>query len=146
MENEKIFCPVDGNYYDRYIKDEETGLNYEMETENYTYIPMLSLTEDEEEQELLKNPIRFYGSEWQKWMELNYPEKLVSLKIRGRWELIPRLVDKEAEELADILDKNYREKFPRPETTFMETATWEKMRLTSIRQTVMAEVVCKLRT
>ena len=54
-------------------------------------------------------------------MEMNYPEEILLLKESGRWEIIPRLIDREAWQMWELLRKQYAEKNPRPRT-FVEIA------------------------
>ena len=47
-------------------------------------------------EELMNTPIDRWGITWQRFMEVNYPEEIPLLKENGRWEVIPRLIDREA--------------------------------------------------
>jgi hypothetical protein len=58
---------------------------------------------------------------------------------------IAHKVNGEAEELFAILDTEYRKANPRPQT-FMETAAWEKTRMTFLDSQVMRDFVLELRT
>ena len=86
-------------------------------------------------EELLNNPIDRWGIAWQRFMETNYPKEIPLLKENGRWEIIPRLIDREAWQMWELLRKQYAEKNPRPRT-FVEIAAWEKTRSLVVEQEV----------
>lgn len=95
-------------------------------------------------EELMNNPIDRWGKEWQRFMETNYPEEIPLLKESGRWEIIPRLIDREAWQMWELLRKQYAEKNPRPRT-FVEIAAWEKTRSLVVEHEVMEQIVLQCR-
>ena len=141
-EVKQLWCEEDQKYYPTIV--ERNGTMYELDPKTWTYNEMVTINYTEEEQELLKNPIRRYGRAWQKFMEENYPYMIAPLQMQARYGIIARQVDKEAEEMAWNLSQKYLETHPRP-TTFLETAQWEKMKQLEIDNIVMTEVVLKVR-
>ncbi len=101
-------------------------------------------TENSEEQKLLKKPIGRWGRMWQEWVKTEYPSEVQIFITEGRWQIIPRIIDREAESRFRELDKRYRQENPRP-TTFTEIQSWEKMRLLAVEHQVMEEIVFRLR-
>ena len=95
-------------------------------------------------EELLNNPIDRWGIAWQRFMETNYPEEIPLLKENGRWEVIPRLIDREAWQMWELLLKQFAEKNPRLKT-FVEIAAWEKTRSLVVEQEVMKQIVLQCR-
>ena len=95
-------------------------------------------------EELIKTPIDRWGIAWQRFMETNYPEEIPLLKENSRWEVIPRLIDREAWQMWELLRKQYAERNPRPKT-FVEIVTWEKTRLLVIEHEVMEQIVLQYR-
>ena len=85
-----------------------------------------------------------WGVAWQRFMETNYPEEIPLLKESGRWEVIPRLIDREAWQMWELLRKQYAEKNPRPRT-FVEIAAWEKTRSLVVEHEVMEQIVLQCR-
>ncbi|MGN1108458.1 MAG: hypothetical protein ACI4RK_03665, partial [Oscillospiraceae bacterium] len=61
-----------------------------------------------------------------------------------KWELIPRQIDKEAEEMAWNMEQEYARNNPRP-TTFLEIAQWEKMKQLEVDHRVMTDLVLQHR-
>ena len=94
--------------------------------------------------ELMNSPIDRWGKEWQRFMETNYPEEIPLLKGNGRWEVIPRLIDREAWQMWELLRKQYAKKNPRPKT-FVEIAAWEKTRSLVVEHEVMEQIVLQCR-
>ena len=97
-----------------------------------------------EEQVLMQNPIDRRGQEWQKFMQMYYPEEIPTLQENQKWELIPRQIDKEAWKMWELLRKQYAAKNPRP-TTFLEIAEWEKKRTLIIEHEIMEQIVLQIR-
>lgn len=95
-------------------------------------------------EELLNNPIDRWGIAWQRFMETNYPEEIPLLKENGRWEVIPRLIDREAWQMWELLRKQYAAQNPRPKT-FVEIAAWEKTRSLIVEHEIMVQVVLQER-
>ena len=95
-------------------------------------------------EELMNTPIDRWGVAWQRFMETNYPEEIPLLKESGRWEVIPRLIDREAWQMWELLRKQYAEKNPRPRT-FVEIAAWEKTRSLVVEHEVMEQIVLQCR-
>lgn len=94
--------------------------------------------------ELMQNPIDRWGKAWQQFMQEQYPEDIAELKENGRWEIIPRMIDREAWQMWELLRKQYAAKNPRP-TTFVEIAAWEKTRSLIVEHEVMEQVVLQQR-
>ncbi len=94
--------------------------------------------------ELMNTPIDRWGKEWQRFMETNYPEEIPLLKENGRWEVLPRLIDREAWQMWELLRKQYAENNPRPRT-FVEIAAWEKTRSLVVEHEVMEQIVLQCR-
>lgn len=95
-------------------------------------------------EELMNTPIERWGAAWQRFMETNYPDEIPQLKASGRWEVIPRLIDREAWQMWELLRKQYAAQNPRPKT-FIEIASWEKTRSLVVEHEVMEQVVLQRR-
>lgn len=95
-------------------------------------------------EELMNSPIDRWGIAWQRFMETNYPEEIPLLKESGRWEVIPRLIDREAWQMWELLRNQYAENNPRPRT-FVEIAAWEKTRSLVVEHEVMEQIVLQCR-
>ncbi|MBR5090550.1 MAG: TnpV protein [Ruminiclostridium sp.] len=108
------------------------------------YLSQMEYTPNPKIAELLKRPIGRWGRMWQEWIMLEYPSEVQIYIMEGKWQLIPRRIDEEAETRFQELDKAYREENPRPKT-FQQIREWEKMRLLTIEHQVMKEVVFHLR-
>ena len=80
-------------------------------------------TTDRSKQELLTMPIGRWGRLWQEWVKTEYPTEIAVLIMEGRWQLIPREIDREAQQRWDDLDTIFRQKNPRP-MSFTEIQTW----------------------
>ncbi|MGN0678116.1 MAG: TnpV protein [Oscillospiraceae bacterium] len=137
-EIKQIYCKEDGKYYPEII--EEDGRTYKLDPKTFVYLPQLTLGLTPQEEELMAKPIGHYGRTWQTFMEENYPYEIMGLKGRLQWELIPRRIDKEAEEMAWNLEQEFARTNPRP-TTFQEIAAWEKMKQLEVNHRVMTELV-----
>lgn len=110
------------------------------------YEPVIEFTSDPYEKELMQNPIGKWGKLWQQWIENQYPSKKTLYIIKGRWPIIPREIDIEAEKRWWELDEIYRKTHKRPDgEDFLELSRWEKERLLYLDHRVMEEVVYKLR-
>ena len=137
----QICFKKDGKFFPEII--EVNGRTYKLET--FVYLEQLPTTDlTPEEAELMSNPIGYYGRAWRRFMEENYPEEIPSLVSRLKWELIPRQIDKEAEEMAWNLEQEYAKNNPRP-TTFVEIEKWEKMKRLEVDHIVMTELVLQQR-
>ncbi len=141
-EIRQIWCEEDQMFYPE--TKTENGRTYRLDPETFVYLEELSLGLTEEEEELMSNPIGYYGRAWRRFMEENYPEEIPSLKGRLKWELIPRQIDKEAEEMAWNMEQQYARNNPRP-TTFLEIEKWEKMKRLEVNHRVMEDVVLQHR-
>ena len=108
------------------------------------YLPEVEYTEDSSEQKLLQNPIGRWGRMWQEWVRTEYPTEVQIYITEGRWQIIPRIIDREAESRFRELDEQYRRDNPRPQT-FAEMQSWEKMRLLTIEHQIMEEIIFQLR-
>ena len=95
-------------------------------------------------EELMNTPIDRWGAAWRRFMEKNYPDEIPQLKANGRWEVIPRLIDREAWQMWELLRKQYAEKNPRPRT-FVEIVAWEKTRSLVVEHEVMEQIVLQCR-
>lgn len=138
----QIWCEEDNKYYPEII--EEDGRMYRLDPKTFVYLEELSLGLTAEEEELMSKPIGYYGRKWQEFMEQNHPYDITGLRGRMLWELIPRQIDKEAEEMAWNLEQEYARNNPRP-TTFLEIAQWEKMKQLEVSHRVMTELVLQRR-
>ena len=108
------------------------------------YLSQMEYTPNPKIAELLKKPIGRWGRMWMDWIKAEYPQEVQIYIMEGKWNLIPRQIDEEAEIRFQELDKVYREQNPRPKT-FQEIRVWEKMRLLTVEHQVMQEVVFQLR-
>ena len=108
------------------------------------FLTEMPYTIDPQETRMLKYPIGRWGRLWQEWMETEYPTEVTVLVMIGRWQIIPREIDREAELRFQELDKKYRLKNSRPES-FPEVQIWEKERLLTVEHQVMKEIVFQLR-
>ena len=95
-------------------------------------------------EELMSKPIDRWGAAWRRFMETNFPGEIPQLKANGRWDVIPRLIDREAWQMWELLRKQYAAQNPRPET-FVEIAAWEKTRSLVVEHEVMEQVVLQCR-
>ena len=140
----QICFKKDGKFFPEII--EVNGRTYKLDTETFVYLEQQPTTDlTPEEAELMSNPIGYYGRAWRRFMEENYPEEIPSLVSRLKWELIPRQIDKEAEEMAWNLEKQYARKNPRPKT-FLEIEKWERMKRLEVDHRVMEDVVLQYRS
>ena len=105
----------------------------------------VAYTDDSQEIELLKTPIGRWGRMWQEWIRTEYPTEVTVLIVTGRWNIIPREIDRQAEARFTELDAIYRKENPRP-VTFSEMQRWEKNRLLTIEHRIMEEIVYQLRS
>lgn len=62
----------------------------------------------------------------------------------GGWEIIPRLIDREAWQMWELLRNQYAAQNPRPKT-FVEIAVWEKTRSLVVEHEVMEQVILQCR-
>ncbi|MDR3090654.1 MAG: hypothetical protein LBU36_00435 [Clostridiales bacterium] len=138
------WCEEDQIYYPEYTTDEQTKLSYKLDPTNFLYFPMLEYTTDPEEKKLLEEPIDRWGRAWQKFVKEQYPTDVTVLQLQCRWAIIPRLIDREAWEMYDRLEKQYTAENPRPKD-FMECARWEKMKSLEIDGTIMREIALQRR-
>lgn len=95
-------------------------------------------------EELMNTPIERWGTAWRRFMETNYPDEILQLKANGRWEVIPRLIDREAWQMWKLLRKQYAAQNPRPKT-FIEIVAWEKTRSLVVEHEVMEQIVLQCR-
>lgn len=95
-------------------------------------------------EELMNTPIERWGAAWQRFMKTNYPDEILQLKANGRWEVIPRLIDRDAWQMWELLRKQYAAQNSRPKT-FVEIAAWEKTRSLVVEHEVMEQVVLQCR-
>ena len=98
-----------------------------------------------QEIELLREPIGRWGRMWQDWVRTEYPTEVTVLIVTGRWNIIPREIDRQAEARFTELDALYRKENPRP-VTFSEMQKWEKHRLLTIEHRIMEELIFQLRS
>ena len=108
------------------------------------YLPEIQYTDNPREQALLEKPIGRWGRMWQEWVKTEYPTEVQIFVMEGRWSIIPREIDREAEKRFWELDEQYRQQNPRP-TEFSEIQTWEKTRVLTIEHRIMEEIVFRLR-
>ena len=95
-------------------------------------------------EELMNTPIDRWGIAWQRFMVTIFLVDFSLLKESGRWEVSPRLIDREAWQMWTLLRKQYAEKNPRPKT-FIEIAAWEKTRSLVVEHEVMEQIVLQCR-
>lgn len=101
-------------------------------------------TDNPSERQLLEQPIGKWGRMWQEWVKTEFPTEVQVLIVEGRWQIIPREIDAEAESRFRELDVQYKRQNPRP-TAFEEILRWEKTRLLTIEHQVMEDVVFRMR-
>ena len=104
----------------------------------------IQYTENPEEQKMLRKPIGRWGRMWQDWVKAEYPTEVQIFVTEGRWQIIPRIIDREAESRFLELDEQYRRENPRPQA-FSEIQSWEKMRLLTVEHAIMEEIIFQLR-
>ena len=142
-EPKAIWCEEENKFYAETIV--ENGQTYKLDPTTWTYLPQLTVDYSEEDRELMKQPIGSYGRKWQEYMQENYPFEIAPLEMRAQYGLIARRVDKEAEEMYELLTEQWAAAHqPRP-TTFTESAAWEKMKILECKRAVMEDVVLKPR-
>ncbi len=97
------------------------------------------------ETELSRNELHVKGygglyvnTETNEWYCFSQAEK------HGGREIIPRLIDREAWQMWELLRKQYAEKNPRPRT-FVEIAACEKTRSLVVEHEVMEQIVLQCR-
>lgn len=109
-----------------------------------TVTPILSERKTTMNEEILNTSIDRWGEAWQHFMEINYPDEIPLLKENGRWEIIPRQIDRESWQMWELLRRQYAEKNPRPRT-FVEISAWEKTRSLVVEHEVMEQIVLQCR-
>jgi hypothetical protein len=87
-----FFCDEENEWFPQYI--EENGLNYELDTETFTYLPMVIL-DDEEDYDL-----GMWGLRRLEYLKSERPGTYTMLMIKGLWEHLVE-IDKAANELED---------------------------------------------
>ena len=102
-------------------------------------------SDNPQEQKLLREPIGRWGRMWQEWIRTEYPTEVTVLIVTGRWNIIPREIDRLAESRFTELDELYRKENPRP-ATFREVQAWEKTRLLTIEHQIMEQIVYQPRS
>lgn len=80
----------------------------------------------------------YVNTETNEWYCFSQAEK------HGGWEIIPRLIDREAWQMWELLRKQYAAQNPRPKT-FVEIAVWEKTRSLVVEHEVMEQVILQCR-
>lgn len=93
------------------------------------------------ETELSRNELHvkgYGGFETNEWYCFSQAEK------HGGWEIIPRLIDREAWQMWELLRRQYAAQNPRPKT-FVEIAVWEKTRSLVVEHEVMEQVILQCR-
>ena len=80
----------------------------------------------------------YVNTETNEWYCFSQAEK------HGGGEIIPRLIDREAWQMWELLRKQYAAQNPRPKT-FVEIAVWEKTRSLVVEHEVMEQVVLQCR-
>lgn len=91
-----FFCEDENKYFPQYV--EENGLWYELDTTNFTYLPMLVL-DDEEDYDL-----GMWGKRRLEYIKNENPGLYSMLMIKGLWEHLVE-VDKAANDMEDRLIK-----------------------------------------
>ena len=138
----QIWCEEDKCFYPE--TKTENSRTFKLDPQTFVYLEQLDLGLTDEEQALMCEDIGWYGEKWREYMTDNYPEVIQSLQGRLKWELIPRLVDKEALEYRELLRKQYAAKNPRL-TTFTEIAAWENTLGMIVDRAIMEDVVLTYR-
>ena len=105
----------------------------------------VAYTDDPQELEMLKTPIGRWGRMWQQWMNTEFPTEVTVLIVTGRWNIIPREIDRQAEARFTELDALYRKENHRP-VIFAEMQAWEKNRLLTIEHRIMEELIFQPRS
>lgn len=95
-------------------------------------------------EDFMNTPIDRWGAAWQRFMKTNYPDEILQLKANGRWEVIPRLIDREAWQMWELMRKQYAVQNTRPKT-FVEIVAWEKTRSLVVEHEVIEQVVLQCR-
>ncbi|GHU59357.1 hypothetical protein FACS1894133_5980 [Clostridia bacterium] len=109
-----------------------------------TTIDLVKLTPEEEE--LLKEPLMFYGQQWVNYMKEHHVADWSKMCGYCRIGLIARQVDREAMELDDLLDEQYRKQNPPPMNgSFIENSAYNNTKGMYIRHEVMEQVVLRYR-
>ena len=109
------------------------------------YLTEMQYTDSPQEQALLRRPIGRWGRLWQIWMKTEHPSEVAVLVMTARWQIIPREIDRQAENRWTELDAQYRRENPRP-VTFLEMQKWEKARLLTLEHIIMEEIVFRMRS
>ena len=104
------------------------------------YLTEMQYTDDPREQALLRRPIGRWGRMWQEWMKTEHPTEVAVLIMEARWQIIPRAIDRQAENRWAELDEQYRRENPRPQD-FLSMQKWEKARLLTLEHIIMEEIV-----
>ncbi|WP_075424173.1 TnpV protein [Ruminococcus sp. XPD3002] len=104
------------------------------------YLTEMQYTDSPQEQALLRRPIGRWGRMWQEWMKTEHPTEVAVLVMEARWQIIPREIDRQAENRWAVLDEQYRRENPRP-TDFVQMQQWEKTRLLKLEHIIMEEIV-----
>ena len=108
------------------------------------YLTEMQYTDNPKEQALLQKPIGRWGKMWQEWMKVEYPAEVAVLVMTGRWNIVPREIDRQAENRWSELDKQFRQENPRP-TDFRQMQEWEKTRLLMLEHRIMEDIVFRMR-
>lgn len=80
----------------------------------------------------------YVNTETNEWYCFSQAEK------HGGGEIIPRLIDREAWQMWELLRNQYAAQNPRPKT-FVEIAVWEKTRSLIVEHEIMEQVVLQCR-
>ena len=109
------------------------------------YLTEMHYTDSPQEQSLLRRPIGRWGRLWQEWMKTEHPTEIAVLVMTARWQIIPREIDRQAENRWTELDEQYRRENPRP-ADFRSMQEWEKARLLTLEHIIMEEIVFRIRS
>ena len=93
----------------------------------------------ETEPTMEEEPIGSYGQAWMYFMEDNYPEWVEVLRFQHRYLTMAREIDRSAWAYRMMLDKQYEQMNPRPNTGFEDNLTWERTRQFYTDSMVMRE-------
>ena len=109
----------------------------------YRFNPMVGTysLQIEAEPSMEEEPIGSYGMAWMHFMESNHPELVEVMRMKHSFLTTARSVDKSAWEYRMLLDRQYEQMNPRPNTGFEENLRWEKTRAFYTDGTVMRERV-----
>lgn len=136
-EPEPTFMPM-------YIVEDE--MLYELNPAQGLYYGQMEYTTDEDEKKLLEEEVGLFGQKWQKFMEENYLGDVALLKLKCRWEIISRQIDKEAQEMYSQMKMQYMTKNPANTNKQTELHKYYETMDFYIKHEIMEQIVLQPRT